>query len=357
MKKTKQEINKLIDDSTLGNKKYEIETYEKVINKAFLPKEISMQERMRSNIDLNNKKSTIQKSSFINDLSNNLITNSFNIITLFIKSNYIWMIIIPLISMLLSFIVLGVVPGEHGPLSIEDPIFVGTISANLYLSIFFIPTLIWMLWVVPLFVLSMREDNYISRIKMKGYSEIQILLSIFIISIITIFLFQLILIIVWLPITYQIGLAINDELSSGFFNLGDINYIGIFFHDLSYLMIMSIIGITIGFKSKNAKIVIFLITIFMISGLFFIKSEIWYYGDESPQDIIIKAHNLNWLCFPFTMSNSILYDMVTLNVISEFNMDRFNNIQIIESIIYIILPISILLFAPKKIVSYKPVNS
>ncbi len=355
MKKTKKEINALIDKATSPTKKYELDEYEKIINKAFLPGEVIKQKKMTSEIDLKNKTTTIQKRSYISDLVDGGLKNPFQIVKLFLLRNISWAIIIPAITLIFTFIYIGVVPGEHGPGVINDPEFLGKISSKLYMYIFFIPTMLWMWWAVPSFILSIREDNYISRLKMRGYSEIQLILSIFVISTLTLLTFQLLIFMSWLPIVYQIGLAMNEELSNGFFLWDKVRYVSLLFHDISFLIVMSFIGIIFGFKLKNMKAVIIIVAIFLLLGLFIGGNEYWYFASETDQKIISILHGTGIFCVPFILSRSLLYDMVTINLLFEEKIEFINHLHTYIALLSAIIPIIIMLVIPRKIVSYKPV--
>lgn len=364
MKKTKQEINKFIDQNTTKGKKYNEEKFEGILNLAFLDEELKNQKPMLSKIDLSAKTTTIQKNNYIESILTGFFSKSLYISKLFFQRNIILFILTLIFSLTATLVTAGLIPTEVGPGFIEDPISQYFIASKIYYFGIFIPMIILMLWSVPWFILGMREDNLITRLKIKGFSEIQLLITIFACSFFMMIIFNIV-IWNWMSVVNEVGIKnhIEEWEGIGYFRWDLVMKVKLWFYFIGFSAIMSVIGILIGFKVPNLKVVIIILFTVLIAGYFSSLFEFVVYKDsnvdesETPKNLVLILSLIRVINIPFFISSSIQFCIhhdesgITQKTLNSLN--NLHNVIFILSIIISFVSIGLL---NKKIVSYQPLK-
>ncbi len=365
MKKTPKEIKDSISAQIKDTKSYEREKFEIAINKVFIPSEIKKQKRMKTEIDYGN--ATGQEVGILSEIKNNFTQSFTRVGGIYLSSNWKSAILSLLMTMFISFFAYGIIFGFLPSDALINQGIQIQVAVGVYFSAFVIPTFIFLFWGLTTWIVELRSDNLISRMKMNGITKIQFILITMIISLSIMMALEIFICVVWMKILNIFSTSLSGS-NENFYALSEVSFFLIFIKYLIFIIAIFCISLFIGFRIENKKtllnviISLFLLTIFnyMVDFKTYWDYEFKGFGNSSWVGVLLAS--TRWLNPIYASGSHLLTSLIpniTGNGIGNVGFGIYKTwFELIMNSLFIILTIvsiTLVIVYSKKVVKYRAI--
>ncbi len=268
-----QEFIDKINEESDSNEEYSSDHYSSVVNKAFMSEAMANQTIIES--DFNPSETELIKDENLNKLFNDSFSKNAGISIKFFYKDVIKKVLFLLpFMMVLSAMVLSVYGGfGMGSIVSSDPYGIKLATNRIaFLGIaicFSIPSIFIAIGFLPNMIINKKSNNTLSRMRLQGFNKHQLLLFLFTWTFTTMFIFQLLIWQIWVPL-FSSFISSGDKISSNVVNITDKNWILFIIQWFLTNSIYIVIGFVIGFWIKNSRVYMSIFTLFIAFMVFYL---------------------------------------------------------------------------------------
>ncbi len=312
MKKSPKEIKESISSQIKDSKKHDKAEFEIAISKAFVPADIKKQKRLKSTIDENSSK---QQTDIMNELKTNF-SSSFSMVGgIFFRQNWPWIIGTIITTMFISFFSYGIVYGFLPQDALVNQKVQVQIAVGVYFAGFVLPTFMFIFWGVSSWILELRSDNLISRLKINGVTKIQFIVTVFIVSILTMICIELFICGFWIPLMDIFARTLMNPHEK-FYLFSEVSKVMLIVKCFAYIVFIFFTSLTLGFWLESKKIFLNIVLGLFLLTVFNYYMDMKTYGDysfvnlDSASFVGVMLSSLRWINPVYAMGSHLLTTLI-----------------------------------------------